>query len=211
MISRPELRRLARQQLGGNIFATPWLCLLFVFFFGSIIVSAGSFIPVLGSLLLLGPISYGMTKITLDLVRGKNGGKINFGDLLAGFTDDFFNTFLLGLLQSLFIFLWSLLFFIPGIVKSYSYAMAFYIQRDSDNKDWNACLTASRKMMNGYKMELFLLDLSFIGWYIVGAICCCGIGTLWVIPYHEAARANFYEQIRGASAQSYEDPLSFMK
>lgn len=211
MISRSELRRLARQQLGGNIFATAWLGLLLVYLLGSIIVSAGSVIPVLGSLLLSGPISYGMTKITLDLVRGKNGGKFNFGDLLAGFTDDFLNTFLLGLLQSLFIFLWSLLFIIPGIVKSYSYAMAFYIQKDADNKDWNACLTASCKMMNGHKWELFLLDLSFLGWYIVGAICCCGIGTLWVISYHEAARANFYEQLRGAGTQSYEDPLSFMK
>lgn len=46
-------------------------------------------------------------------------------------------------------------------------------------------------MMNGHRMELFLLDLSFIGWYIVGALCL-GLGTLWVIPYHQAARTQFY-------------------
>ncbi len=203
MLSRPELRRRARQQLGGNIFATGWLSLLLVFLLGDIILSAGS-VVFIGSLILMGPISYGMSKITLDLVRGKNDGKVSFGDLFAGFTDDFLNTFLLGLMESIFVFLWSLLFIIPGIVKSYSYAMAFYIQKDAEDKDWNACITESRKMMDGHKWELFVLDLSFLGWYIVGMLCC-GIGMLWVIPYHEAARANFYEQLRGPETEKTED------
>ena len=203
MLSRPELRRRAREQLGGNIFATGWMSLLLVLLLGDVIVSAGS-IVVFGSLILIGPISYGMAKITIDLVRGKDGGKVNFGDLFAGFTEDFLNTFLLGLMQSIFIFLWSLLFLIPGIVKSYSYAMAFYIQKDANDKDWNACITESRKMMNGHKWQLFVLDLSFLGWYIVGLLCC-GIGTLWVAPYHQAARANFYEQLRGPVTEKADD------
>lgn len=201
MLSRPELRRRAREQLGGHIFANGWLSLLLVLFLGGLIASAGSVIPVIGSFLLLGPISYGMSKITLKLVRRQNDGKVEFGDLFVGFTEDFLNTFLLGLMQSLFIFLWTLLFIIPGIVKSYSYSMAFYIQCDAPDKDWNTCITESRKMMKGHKWQLFVLDLSFIGWYFVGALCCY-IGILWVEPYHEAARANFYEQLRGQNAEA---------
>lgn len=203
MLPRPELRRRAREQLGGNIFATGWLSLLLVYLIISVIESAISF-TALGLLVVVGPLSFGLAKIELKLVRGKNDGKIDFADIFSGFTDDFLNTFLLGLMEMIFIFLWSLLFLIPGIVKSYSYAMAFYIQNDSDNKDWNACITESRKMMDGHKWELFVLDLSFLGWYIVGMLCC-GIGTLWVIPYHEAARANFYEQLRGPVAEKTDD------
>ena len=189
MESRPELRRKARQQLGGNIFATAWLSLLLVFLLSDLIVGAASAVAVVGSVILFGPISYGMVKITHGVVRGKSDGQVNFSDLFSGFSDDFLNTFLLGLLSEIFIFLWTLLFIIPGIVKSYSYSMAFHIQNDASDKDWNVCLTESRKMMNGHKWELFMLDLSFLGWYIVGALCC-GIGTLWVIPYHQAARAH---------------------
>lgn len=203
MLSRPELRRRARQQLGGNIFATGWLSLLLACLIVSLIEGALSFTAI-GSILILGPLAYGLTKVELKLVRGENGGQFNIADLFTGFTDDFLNTFLLGFLQSIFIFLWSLLFIIPGIVKSYSYAMAFYIQVDAENKDWNACITESRKMMDGHKWELFVLDLSFLGWYILGSLCC-GIGILWVIPYHEAARANFYEQLRGPVSEKTDD------
>ena len=77
---------------------------------------------------------------------------------------------------------------------TYSYSMAFYIQQDSENKDWNYCITESRRVMNGHKWDLFVLDLSFLGWYIVGMLCL-GIGVLWVTPYHQMARAHFYETV----------------
>lgn len=198
MLSRPELRRRARAQLGGNIFAAGWLSLLLVLLLGDLIVGAGSVIP-FGFLLLYGPISYGMTKISMKLARQSNG-KVDFGDLFKGFSEDFANTFLLGLMRELFTLLWTLLFIIPGIVKSYSYSMAFYIQNDAPDKDWNTCITESRKMMNGHKWQLFVLDLSFIGWFIVGYLCC-GIGLLWVAPYYTQARTNFYEQLRGPVAE----------
>lgn len=69
--------------------------------------------------------------------------------------------------------------------------MAEYISAEYPDADWKECLDQSRKMMNGYKWRLFCLDLSFIGWWIVGGLVC-GIGSLWVAPYHEAARAQFY-------------------
>ena len=55
----------------------------------------------------------------------------------------------------------------------------------------NDCITQSREMMNGYKWKLFCLDFSFIGWYLLGALCL-GVGTIFVVPYHQMARTNFY-------------------
>ncbi|MBO6019888.1 MAG: DUF975 family protein [Clostridia bacterium] len=103
---------------------------------------------------------------------------------------------LLGLLQYIFIFLWSLLFIIPGIVKMYSYSMSYYLAINHPDWDWKQCIDESRRIMDGNKWKLFVLDLSFIGWYIVGMLAC-GIGVLWVYPYNEAARAEFYQELTG--------------
>ena len=94
-----------------------------------------------------------------------------------------------------FTFLWSLLFVIPGIIKAFSYSMAYYVKIDHPEYDWNACIKESMRIMDGHKMELFVLMLSFIGWTIVG-LCACGIGLLWVEPYIETAYANFYNSIK---------------
>ena len=80
-------------------------------------------------------------------------------------------------------------------MKAYSYSMAYYIKLDHPDYGWNACISASRQLMNGHKWEKFVLDLSFLGWIIVGALCL-GVGTLWVTPYMEAANAQFYEYVR---------------
>ena len=102
---------------------------------------------------------------------------------------------LLGLMASLFVFLWSMLFIIPGIIKAFSYSMAPYIRADHPEYTWRQCLDESIRITNGHKMRIFLLELSFIGWYIVGALAL-GIGTLWVEPYMQASLASYYESIR---------------
>ena len=193
-VSRPELRARAREKLGGNIFASNWLMALVAGLLVSLIMSAVSFTFV-GELILIGPLSFGLAAVFLSLARGKKA--VDLGDLLKGFTDGgFVRLLLLGLLQNLFIILWSLLFVIPGIVKSYSYSQAIYLSYDHPDWDWKQCIDESRRIMNGNKMKLFVLDLSFIGWYIVGMLAC-GIGTLWVVPYHEAAHAEFYQELTG--------------
>ena len=70
--------------------------------------------------------------------------------------------------------------------------MSFYIKVDNPNMGWRECLDRSMIMMNGHRWEYFCLQFSFIGWMIVGALAC-GLGTLWVMPYLEAAKANYYE------------------
>ena len=199
-MTRQEIKEKSKQQLGRNIFGNTWLMALVVCLIQGAILGAASavssFIGGVAALIITGPLAFGVAFIFLNLVR-KNDGQIDIKDLFKGFTDDFGGNLLLGLLESLFIFLWSLLFVIPGIVKSYAYAMAFYIKNDHPEYDWKACLDESQKIMKGHKWSLFVLDLSFIGWYIVGSLCL-GVGTLWVTPYHYTARANFYESIKTA-------------
>lgn len=102
-------------------------------------------------------------------------------------------------MTTIFTFLWSLLLIIPGIIKSYSYAMTPYIVKDmvASGKQVGATdgINASKALMNGHKMDLFVFDLSFIGWFLLGRISV--IGMLWVVPYYQTAQANFYRELAG--------------
>ena len=204
----------ARAQLGGGIFANNWLMALLVCFIHSAIMGAISATGVgsIATALLNGFFMFGLARVFLQLIRSQKD-KIDVGDLFCG-TEHFGSLVLLGLMHFLFIFLWTLLFIIPGIIKSYSYAMAFYIKHDHPEYDWKQCIDESRRMMDGHKWQLFCLDFSFVGWFLLGFLCC-GIVTLWVTPYQQAARANFYENLKAlydpeieAPAEEAYDPTS---
>ena len=139
------------------------------------------------------PLSYLFVKEILGFVRG---GKIEISSSLVDkFKADYLKSIKVIGLMSIYVFLWSLLLLIPGIIKGYSYCFAPFISMDNENLTAEECIQQSMKMTKGYKMKLFLLDLSFIGWYIL-SILTLGIGLLWVIPYHEAARIMIYEDIK---------------
>lgn len=199
------LRKSARESLGGNIFAKNWLMLLLVIVIYSAIVSFAGTFAIL-AIVVTGPLAYGIARVCVK--RAKGMGDVDVADLFKGFTDCFAESFLLGLLTGIFTFLWSLLFIIPGIVKSYAYSMAFYILQDDPTKNWKTCLDESQAMMKGYKWKLFCLDLSFIGWYFLGSLCF-GIGTLFVAPYHHMARANFYLDVKVEPKVENEFDLDF--
>lgn len=193
-MNRVEIKARARAQLGGGIFQNAWMMGLVVcLLIGLLETTATSVLPVVGGILVIGPLEYGMAYIFLKQAR--DGQPVQMGDMFRSFQDDFGGTLLIGLMTGLFTFLWSLLFFIPGIVKAYSYSMVYYIKVDHPDYDWKMCINESRRMMTGHKWEKFVLDLSFIGWILVGSLCF-GVGTLWVTPYMTAAEANFYESIR---------------
>ena len=99
------------------------------------------------------------------------------------------------LLVFVYTLLWTLLLVIPGIIKAYSYSMTFYILRENPEMTAGDAITASQKMMDGHKMDLFLLSLSFIGWAILASITF-GIGYLWLIPYIYTAYAAFHETLK---------------
>lgn len=153
-------------------------------------------------ILLSGPLTYGLYHIFTDIIR-KND--FDFSTLFVGFKK-FGSTVLLGFLQSLFIFLWSLLFIVPGVIKSVAYSMAFFIQRDNPDMTANECLQASIKLTQGHKGKIFGLMLSFVGWYLLASlplffidianfayIYVAIIGYIFVLPYYTMALARMYD------------------
>lgn len=199
-----EFRAIARDGLRGQ-WGTAVL-MYFLYFLISSALSAGSQLSslhpdlstklamysvggsVLAMLLVL-PIAYAFTVSLLRAVRGER--------LLTGWLFEQFKgrVWLAMILKTVYIVLWALLFVIPGIIKSYSYAMTEFILNDNPEMSGEEAIHASRMMMSGNKWRLFCLDFSFIGWILL-AICTFGIGFLWVEPYMLAARAAFYEDLK---------------
>lgn len=140
---------------------------------------------ILGGVIQLGYAQY--------LLKQQNRKERQINDLFSQF-DRFGQGFLQHFLRSLYIFLWALLFVIPGIVKAYSYAMTPFIMAENPQMSANEAINASRIMMDGHKWELFCLDFSFIGWNLLNALTL-GIGSLFLNPYTNAAYAAFYRRI----------------
>ena len=144
------------------------------------------------------PLTWGFQTLFLGAVRG---GEATAKDMFEGYNKELFSRVLTTtLLYYVYVFLWSLLLLIPGFIKSYSYAMTPYILKDNPEMKNNAAIEESMRMMDGHKLELFLLDLSFIGWAILSILTCC-IGFLWLVPYMNMARVNFYEDLKKASVE----------
>lgn len=99
------------------------------------------------------------------------------------------------ILMYVFVILWSMLLIVPGIIKSFSYAMTPFILRDWPELSPNQAINLSCKMMKGHKFDLFYLDISFIGWGIL-SVFTLGIGLFWLVPYMQTAFAAFYEDIK---------------
>ena len=187
-----ELRRRARETLGGKIFGRQWLMGLAVSLVLSAILSVAASLPA-GSIILTGPITFGLYLTFIDAVRTKK--EITFDLAFEGFKN-FSATLLLGLMEMIFLTLWAFVFVIPAFIKAYSYSMAYYIMADHPEYTWREALRDSKAMMKGKKWKLFCLDLSFIGWAIVGFLCL-GVGMLWVYPYQYTAHAEFYNELVG--------------
>lgn len=96
--------------------------------------------------------------------------------------------------QGIFVILWTLLFIIPGIIKSISYSQTFFLLKDHPELSPLQAITESKKRMKGLKGKYFLLGLSFIGWGIL-SICTLGIGFLWLVPYATSTLAAFYHEL----------------
>lgn len=124
------------------------------------------------------------------------------GNLLDGF-GMFPRVLFLIILQIVLIFLWSLLLVIPGIVAAYRYSFAVYVMIDHPEMSAMDCLRESKRLTTGYKRQLFLLDLSFIFWFLLTMIPVVGyIAQVYVTPYMESARVLYYEQIRALQGGS---------
>lgn len=128
--------------------------------------------------------------------------KTEVGQLFYGFKDGRYGTNVwIMFLRELYIFGWSLLFIIPGIVKAYSYMLVPYILAENDDLDKDRIFQMSRDMMNGHKMEAFVLGLSFFGWNLLGAFTFGILNVLYVNPYINATMAEFYSALKAEGIQ----------
>ncbi|TCI73324.1 DUF975 family protein [Exiguobacterium sp. SH0S7] len=144
--------------------------------------------------LLIAPLTVGWSWLVLSVSRGD---KPAVSKLFEPFQTGYLKHVLAPFFVGLFITLWSLLFLIPGIIKSFSYSLTNYILRDQPELSALEAITESRRMMDGHKMDAFKLVLSFIGWFFVGVLTL-GIGFLYVYPYFSTTYAAFYDSLREA-------------
>ena len=115
------------------------------------------------------------------------------GTLLDGFRSGHcVNIVLTMFLRDLFTALWSLLLVVPGIVKHYEYLMVPYIIAENPAMDYKEAFQISKQMMDGEKMEAFIMDLSFLGWYLLSAVTCGLLAIFYVNPYVQASFAEMY-------------------
>ena len=186
-----DYRQAAWKKLSGN-----WTTAVVSYLIYSVLMGALSSVGV-GSLLLSGVLTIGMYIVLLQISRN---GEAGFESLFDGFRKGLGNNIVAGILVQFFAFLWSLLFIIPGIVKSYAYSMTYFILADNPDMAPTDAIKMSQEMMKGKKWRLFCLDLSFIGWFLL-SILTLGILFLWIAPYNMMARAEFYESIKPQPAQ----------
>lgn len=214
-----DIKREAKEQLRGNWRSAIILALIpslfSIFFIGSTVqdsMNQSTFqdlvdiiLNIVHSFLLVG-VSFTL----LDFLRQR----IKFIDPLQGvvkaFRGKYFtNLLLIKVIKYLYIFLWTLLFIVPGIVKAYSYSQAELIYKDivdqtGEQPNPRECIQESQRLMKGHRLDLFTLHLSFLGWYILGFLTM-GFLFIWLNPYTSMSYMVFYENIAGSRYLSSED------
>ena len=141
-------------------------------------------------------IEVGLAYYMVKFINDKNPV---FKDLFY-FAKDYVRTLIVGFLTGIFTFLWALLLIIPGIIKGIAYSLVPLILADEKYKDlgYMDVLKKSEELMNGHKMDYFVLGLSFIGWHLL-AILTLGILEIWIAPYQTTATYKFLDDIMKTS------------
>ncbi|WP_395386993.1 DUF975 family protein [Pediococcus parvulus] len=146
-------------------------------------------------------ISVGVSYTFLDWLREPNREFSPVKSAFQVFTKRYFiPTLAIFVLQFIYLFFWTLLLIVPGIIKYYAYSQSYLIYKDqlaagnAGRIEYNDCITMSRQLMQGHKFEFFLLKLSMIGWYVL-CLFSFGIGFIWYVPYSQAIYAAFYKHL----------------
>ncbi len=188
------ITQMARESLRGRWGLAIGACLLYM-----LVAAAGNVIPVLGwigAIIISGPLMLGYYIFQLRFLRQDSP---DVSQVFSGF-QFFSNALGARLLVGLYVFLWSLLLIIPGIIAAYGYAMTFFVLADNPTASATEAMEESKRMMQGNRMKLFLLTCRFIGWFILGMLTF-GIGLIWVFPYMGLSLTCFYEDLRGVAVQ----------
>lgn len=201
--SASEIRSAARKALSGHWAEAAMLTFIYclVAWAFSAIVGGLEHVQIglgtLASLLLL-PLGWGYAVLFLSNARGTED-PFNASRLFDGYKD-FSRIFTTILLMQVYTVLWTLLLIIPGIIKALSYSMTSFVLYDNPEMKNNEAIELSMKMMDGHKMNLLWLYLTFIGWGIL-CILSLGIGYFWLAPYMQASMAQFYEEVKAEYEQ----------
>lgn len=150
-------------------------------------------------------VSYALIK--MFIVVSKNQDPQVESIIKVGFMEQPTRSVVHAFIAQIFIFLWTLLFFIPGIMATYKYAMGFYLLSHDPNLSAYDAIDKSKQYMMGNRMKLFLLDLSYLGWYILG-IFTFGILWFWVAPKHQTARVLFFHDLYQSKQPIEPQPLN---
>ena len=151
------------------------------------ILSGGFFVGLLSSIFIGNVIRVGEQYYFIKNHNGNPG----LSEIFQGFKGNYLNVVKIMLIMELKIMLWLLLLVVPGIIKAYEYSMIPFLLAENPNITTDEAFSLSKQMTTGQKMDLFVLDLSFLGWYFLGFLCF-GIGALFVKPYDVATFAEVY-------------------
>ena len=199
-MDRITLKQKAKESLQGKYGEAILVVLIsgLITGFGSILYEFGAhleniFLILFGELLSFiasGFITFGSLSFYLKVARGEN---VEFNELFKK-TNLLIPYILISLLTGIFTLLWSFLFIIPGIIAAISYSQTMLIVLENPNIDIMEAIKQSKDLMQGHKMDYFLLNLSFIGWGILG-LFTCGILYFWLIPYITVTQIHFYDAL----------------
>ena len=151
------------------------------------ILSGGFFVGLLSSIFIGNVIRVGEQYYFIK----NHYGNPALNEIFQGFKGNYLNVVKIMFIMQLKIMLWLLLLVVPGIIKAYEYSMIPYLLAENPNITMDEAFSLSKQMTTGQKMNLFVLDLSFLGWYFLGFLCF-GVGALFVKPYDVAAFAEVY-------------------
>lgn len=194
MKTRREIKELAK----AGFRAKYWPCVGVAILIPLVIAALGGatfWAGGLAGILLTGPLTIGMNFFFVQTFQG-NGEQVSVGTPFQSAFENFGRKLGGYLWMDLFLFLWGLLFVIPGIIKAFGYAMAPYILADCPNVRAQDALKLSMRIMRGHKWELFVFGLSYIGWDILSSFTCGLLGLFYVNPYRQTAYAGYYLEVR---------------
>ena len=199
MILRSELKQNAKNQLKNN-----WGLAIGIIIVCTLIscipnllveindesLAIAIIIPII-TLVITGPLTIGQCKFFINLANRSNP---KFSDLWYGF-NNILKAIGVTLLVGIIVSIGTILLIIPGIILSFMYSQVYYIMAENPEMSIIYCLKESSRIMKGHKMDLFVLELSFLGWVILMGITF-GIAGLYVLPYYSATLTNFYLEIK---------------
>ncbi len=200
-MNRTEIKEFAKQKIKGNMWKILVACVVIAIISGAFttttvqwdgerIKTTTNLVSILGNMLVF-ILEIGLTTYMVNFITDK---KYEFKQIFSKFKN-WKQILVVYWHQTVMVFLYTLLLIIPGLIKSFAYALVPYILADDNEMTSTEILKLSEDMMNGHKMDLFVLMLSFLGWHLL-AIFTLGLLELWIIPYQTTATTKFLNDIK---------------